>query len=166
MLSGPKPSILLQICRIVPFTEMPKPNLTFLLIQFSQVDALSAQLVGLQAEVGIGGDPVSVNLPALLEKLKQPLHPDDQPKAPVSLINSPGSTGLTENELPTHKLRPDAASWNDYKQYVLDQQKNLGNDNIPHKLKRSNSQLDQMSSEDIKTLLDWIHEENKKDLLE
>lgn len=128
-------------------------------------------MVGLQAEVGIAGDTASINLPALLEKLKEPLHPEEQPKPPIQLLNSVGSATYTDNGYQT-QLKPYSPNWSDYKQYLIDQQKK----NAPSKLKRSNfadrldrssfkKQSDQISSEEMKTLLDWIHEENRKDLL-
>lgn len=145
-----------------------------------KVDALSAQLVGLQAEVGIAGDTASINLPALLDKLKEPLHPDEQPKPPLPLLNSVGSVGYTDNGYQIHNIKPYSTNWNDYKQYLFDQQKN----NSPHKLKRSNiaeqlrhsrlaqqkqiirlSDSDYLSPEEMQKFLDWIHEENRKDLL-
>lgn len=51
------------------------------------VDALSAQMVGLQAELGIaGGDQrMSVDLPALLNRLRAPLPADEQPKPATGL---------------------------------------------------------------------------------
>ncbi|XP_037041441.1 uncharacterized protein LOC119078084 [Bradysia coprophila] len=136
-----------------------------------KVDALSAQLVGLQAEVGISGDTANINLPALLDKLKEPLHPDDQPKPPPSLLNSVGSSAYTDNG--SRSVKQYSPNWNDYKQYSFDQPKNVekGFKNPATKLKRSNfdDQLDRLSndynpSEKIKSLLDWIHEENRKDL--
>lgn len=154
-------------------------------------------MVGLQAEVGIAGDSASINLPALLEKLRQPLHPDEQPKPPLPLLNSANSVGsanYADIGPITHNVRPYSPNWNDYKQYLFDQQKNLEKNNAPSKLKRSNfvdewdrsylpnqrersnvddkwdrsnlsNQREQISSQEMKTLLDWIHEENRKDLL-
>lgn len=134
-------------------------------------------MVGLQAEVGIAGDTASINLPALLEKLREPLHPDDQPKPPIQLLNSVGSGTYADNGYVTHNAKPSySPNWNDYKQYLFDQQKNLEKSNAPSKLKRSNfvdqldgsmlpDQRENISSEKMKTLLDWIHEENRKDSL-
>ncbi len=132
-------------------------------------------MVGLQAEVGISGDTANINLPALLEKLKEPLPPDDQPKPPTPLLNSVGSGTYADNGYQSRSAKPYLPNWNDYKQYLLDQQKTFEKSNSPSKLKRSNfeDQLDRMnrinqrdyaSSEKMKPLLDWIHEENRKDL--
>ncbi|KAG4069561.1 hypothetical protein HA402_006927 [Bradysia odoriphaga] len=138
-----------------------------------KVDALSAQLVGLQAEVGISGDTANINLPALLDKLKEPLHPDDQPKPPPSLLNSVGSSAYTDNGYQSRSVKQYSPNWNDNKQYSFDQPKNVEKSfkNPASKLKRSNfdDQLDRLSndynsSEKMKSLLDWIHEENRKDL--
>lgn len=123
--------------------------------------------MGLQAEVGIAGDIASINLPALLEKLKEPLHPEEQPKPPMQLLNSVGSAPYADNGF-QNNVKLNAPNWNDYKQYWFDQQKKLASS----KLKRSNfsdridrsKEADQTSSEEMKTLLDWIHEENRKDL--
>lgn len=141
-----------------------------------KVDALSAQLVGLQAEVGISGETANINLPALLDKLKEPLHPDEQPKLPASLLNSVGSPSYTDNGFQSRSVKPFAPNWNDYKQYLIDQQqKSVEKSNVPSKLKRSNfddrfggfglsnSESDRLSSEKMKELLEWIHEENRKD---
>lgn len=126
--------------------------------------------MGLQAEVGISGDTASIDLTGLLEKLKQPLHAEQQPKLPLPLVNSVGSA-YNDNGYVTHNIKPYAANWNDYKQYLSDQQKTIA----PPKPKRSNfaeqlnrsrkDSLDEISPEEVKTLLDWIHEENRKDLL-
>ncbi|KAJ6636574.1 hypothetical protein Bhyg_15165 [Pseudolycoriella hygida] len=128
-----------------------------------KVDALSAQLVGLQAEVGIAGDTASINLPALLEKLKEPLHPNEQPKPPLPLLNSVGSA--TNTDIGYRSAKPYSPNWSDYKQYLFDQQRK----NAPPKLKRSNldwiDHTKDMSTQEMKQLLDWIHEENRKDLL-
>lgn len=153
-----------------------RPYITNILIK---VDALSAQLVGLQAEVGISGDIANINLPALLDKLKEPLHPDETPKPPQSLLNSVGSSVgssmYTDNGYQTSSVKRYSPNWNDYKQYPFDQSKNVEKGNPASKLKRSNfdgqldrfslaSQNDYISSEKMKSLLDWIHEENRKDL--
>lgn len=128
-----------------------------------KVDALSAQLVGLQAEVGISGETANINLPALLDKLKEPLQPNEQPKLP--LLNSVNSVGSASYGYQSPSVKPLTPNWNDYKQYLIDQQK-LDRSNAPPKLKRSNLKDDvHMSSEEMKFLLDWIHEENRKDSL-
>lgn len=50
-----------------------------------KVDALSAQMVGLQAELGIAGDQhPSIDLAALLQRLRAPLPANEQPKAPTA----------------------------------------------------------------------------------
>lgn len=130
-------------------------------------------MVGLQAEVGISGDTANINLPALLDKLKEPLHPDEQPKPPPPLVNSVGSSMYTNNGFDSRMVKQYSPNWNDYnKQYAFDQSKNVVKaNNPPSKLKRSNfdDQLDRLSkdyipSEKMKSLLDWIHEENRKDL--
>lgn len=60
-----------------------------------KVDALSAQMVGLQAEVGISeeSNKITVDLPGLMNKLKEPLKENEIPKpiqsiAPLSNVDS------------------------------------------------------------------------------
>lgn len=106
-----------------------------------------------------------------MEKLKEPLNPDQQPKPPMSLINSVGSGTYTDNGYQAQGVKSYSPNWSDYKQYLIDQQKNIA----PSKLKRSNladqlersrilKQSDHVSAEEMKNVLDWIHEENRKDL--
>lgn len=58
------------------------------------VDALSSQMVALQAEAGIAPPKTYLNVPELLEKLKKPLTEQEKPTAIPPVIASPlGRTG-------------------------------------------------------------------------
>lgn len=68
-----------------------------------KVDALSAQMVGLQAEVGIESEThLAVNLKELLQKLREPLSDKEKPTPIPTLINveQPMNTDLEQNKPP------------------------------------------------------------------
>lgn len=118
-----------------------------------KVDALSAQMVGLQAEVGITGDnKMTVDLPALLHRLKEPLRPDEQPKPIQSIVG-----GMDAGQLemaggdPMHQFKAHSADPN----YVVlkfeqpAQKRSIASD--------PNAKT-ALTTDDINELLTWIHQ--------
>ncbi|EDW93882.2 zinc finger protein 853 isoform X2 [Drosophila yakuba] len=63
------------------------------------VDALSSQMVGLQAAEGIVQPKLTVDLHALLDKLKQPLQHYDRPTAVPMIAPSPPGTASHQQQL-------------------------------------------------------------------
>jgi hypothetical protein len=51
-----------------------------------KVDALSAQMVGLQAQLGIGESKIAINVAELMNQLNQPLADEEKPKPIPSLV--------------------------------------------------------------------------------
>lgn len=115
-----------------------------------KVDALSAQMVALQAEVGINANTkMTVDLPALLNRLKEPLPPEDQPR-PIPAIDN-DSAGA--HEMHAHSVHLDGRNiWSDLNKpnemNTLPAQKRSVVD--------SNDQA--LTSGDLDDLLQWIHE--------
>lgn len=66
-----------------------------------KVDALSGQMVGLQAQVGLTQNKFSIDMQGLLNKLKEPLKDSDRPKpipplVPTAFDNPGGGGGMGE----------------------------------------------------------------------
>lgn len=108
-----------------------------------KVDAISAHMVGLQAEVGINADTkMSVDLPALLNRLKEPLRPDDQPK-PIPQI---GGTG--DHELNSHSAN-EHNSWSTF--------------NKPNEMAQKRS-VTELTNGDLSDLLQWVHQARNQEV--
>lgn len=71
------------------------------------VDALSSQMVGLQAAEGIAQPKITFDLSALLEKLKQPLPEDQKPTAVPPVIAPPTFSSGGGNRKPRHSVGDD-----------------------------------------------------------
>ncbi|XP_037923716.1 uncharacterized protein LOC119659614 isoform X2 [Hermetia illucens] len=87
-----------------------------------RVDALSAQMVGLQAEEGIGENKIVVDIPALLAKLKEPLAENQKPTPVPSILgsnsaisSSSSSTTITspERSVDPNKFFDQLKLWNE-----------------------------------------------------
>lgn len=107
-----------------------------------KVDALSARMVGLEAEIGIGDSRLSVDLPGLLNRLKEPLKEDEKP-TPVPSIIAVNSSKMEEN----------------FVRYPTEAKYPFSQENIK---KRSTS--DQISENDVKELLSFLHSLDEKPL--
>lgn len=122
-----------------------------------KVDALSAQMVALQAEVGISADTrMSIDLPALLNRLKQPLAPQDQPKAINPMANQ---TSPVDDSHPViiHSADPNA--------FAPQQQQQR----LPNAAKRSISggslhQRHVLEADDVRDMLDWVRRQKSAEI--
>lgn len=105
-------------------------------------------MVALQAEVGITADTrMSIDLPALLNRLKQPLSPDEQPK-PIN----PMEHNTTNSEDTTHPLIIHSADPN---AFIQPQQSNSASDG---KQRRS------LEADDVRDMLDWVRHQKSVEL--
>lgn len=117
-----------------------------------KVDALSARMVGLEAEIGIGENRLSVDLPGLLNRLKEPLKEDEKPK-PVPSIISENSTLVGGNVEESNVRYPTEAKYPFYQ---------------PKIKKRSSSEFKEelgknlISENDVKELLGFLHSLDEK----
>jgi exonuclease VII small subunit len=64
-----------------------------------KVDALSAQMVGLQVQLGIGENKLAINVADLLNQLNQPLRDDQKPK-PIPSYDGPSGRQRRTGEKP------------------------------------------------------------------
>lgn len=115
-----------------------------------RVDALSGQMVGLQAEVSISADSKStVDLPGLLNRLKEPLRPEQLP-TPIPDVAPDGQNSANDGY---HQFKPhsidSSAMPPQSKDRVAPKKRSIFNDNsMPDQ---------QVTSDDLKELLNWVH---------
>lgn len=117
-----------------------------------RVDALSGQMVGLQAEVSISADSKStVDLPGLLNRLKEPLRPEQLP-TPIPDVAPDEKHPATDGY---HQFKPHSADAPAMPPQSKDQlrvaqrKRSIGNEN---------SMRDpQITPDDLKELLNWVH---------
>lgn len=115
-----------------------------------KVDAFSARMVGLEAEIGIGDSKLSVDLPGLLNRLKEPLKEDEKPKPVPSIISVNSSVN---SSLVGEKLEENLSRYPTEAKFPFLQEKIK---------KRSIS--DQISENDVKELLSFLHSLDEKPL--
>lgn len=138
-----------------------------------KVDALSAQMVGLQAEIGIAGDQkVGIDLPALLQRLRAPLPADEQPKPVAPLGGSNGGDnngGQSSHPLTIHSANPNVASRTINSAPMLQANENeddairkrsTDERNSRHQTTASKS----LTSSDVHDLLSWVRRAKDDDL--
>lgn len=117
-----------------------------------RVDALSGQMVGLQAEVSITADSKStVDLPGLLNRLKEPLRPEQLP-TPIPDVAPDGKPSATDGY---HQFKPHSTDSSSMPPQNKDQFRVA-----PRKrsIISDNSMRDQqITSDDLRDLLNWVH---------
>lgn len=124
-----------------------------------KVDALSAQMVALQAEVGITADTrASIDLPALLNRLKQPLAPNEQPKA-FNPMEHNITRGEESHPMIIHSADP----------YTFFQPPSHSDGNVKRSigLRHSNEvppQRRSLQENDVNNMLDWVHRQKNSEL--
>lgn len=112
-------------------------------------------MVALQAEVGITADTrASIDLPALLNRLKQPLSPEDQPKA----IN-PKAYNATNDE--SHQLIIHSADPNAFSQT---QPINAGDVKRSIQRREFPQQRRSLEADDVRDMLDWVRRQKKAEI--
>lgn len=124
------------------------------------VDALSAQMVGLQAEVSITADAKNaIDLTGLLNRLREPLRPEDQP-TPIP-IAGPALDVAAAND--------SAANYHQFKPHSADPNGPWATEirNQPHKRSSSSSSSSSdsiISVDDLNALLNWVHNAREEDM--
>lgn len=113
-----------------------------------RVDALSGQMVGLQAEVSITADSKStVDLPGLLNRLKEPLRPEQLP-TPIPDIAPDGKQSAADgyHQFKPHSIDNSAMPTQSKEQFrVAPSKRSIVNED------------QQITSDDLKELLNWVH---------
>lgn len=110
-----------------------------------RVDALSAQMVGLQAEVSISADSrTTVDLPGLLNRLKEPLRPELLP-TPIPPVEPDGNQSEANGY---HQFKPHSADFAALPQ-VAQRKRSIESD--------SGIDDQQITANDLRELLNWVH---------
>lgn len=131
-----------------------------------KVDALSAQMVGLQAELGIVGDQnPTIDVPALLQRLRAPLPAGEQPKAqaiPAQEMPSPSSS--SQNQQSPHPMIIHSAP----STVAIVRSTNANTAHAAAPAKRSTiamlAQQQPLTAKDVHQLLSWVRRAKDDDV--
>lgn len=112
-------------------------------------------MVALQAEVGITADTrMSIDLPALLNRLKQPLSPDEQPKA-INPLEHNTTNGEEPHPVIIHSADPNA--------FFHPPSNNAGD--VKRSIEESDSlQRRSLEADDVRDMLDWVRRQKSAEL--